>query len=139
MEITTDYHWIRSVICHPRNWPRLAEDTTNQEAFQPNPNSIYFKHEHYGFVEARHVLSRTCELHICMLPGATGVTEFGCLVLEYLSSKGIKSVFSSIPSDNRAAIAYAKRVGMTETGRIKKSMLRRGEMIDLVIMGKTYE
>ena len=136
MKITTDLNWVRSVMCHPRNWSRLTEDTTNQDKFQPNPNGIYFQHKQFGFVECRHVLSLTCELHICMLPGATGVTEFGLLVLEYLSSQGVKSVFSTIPADNRAAIRYAKRVGMTETGRIKKAMLRHGEMIDLVIMGK---
>lgn len=135
MDITTDLEWVRSVVCHPRCWPYLAEDTTSQESYQPSPKSIYFRHGNYGFIECRHGLAFSCELHICMLPGAREVTGFGLFVLGYLFHQGIKSVFSTIPADNRAAILYAKRVGMTETGRIKKAMLRHGEMIDLVIMG----
>jgi RimJ/RimL family protein N-acetyltransferase len=50
-----------------------------------------------------------------------------------------RRIVASIPATNPAAIALARRAGLEEYGRNRRSFLKRGRLVDQVLLGISPE
>lgn len=130
-----DRDFIKRVVTHPRNWPLVSSDGVRPEDYEPSSAWTYFRHADFGFVEIRPVMPHVVDCHVCMLPGATCVTEFCRGVMASLREQGVLKFMLSVPEGNRAARHLARRLGFEMEGRISRVLLRGGQMTDLLMYG----
>ena len=146
LECSTDYALIASIMRHPRIYPWLGDDFYPcAEDFSPNesPAVTYLlafdDGELLGVFMTHPINGVLWEVHHCLLPSAWGrrARAAGKAYLGWLwhSTHALK-VVGFTPSDNALAIRFAKSLGLVEIGRLRRSLLRRGVLVDLVIVGK---
>lgn len=130
---TADF--VKLVATHERNWLWLAEDGQEAEEFEANPSSIYIDHDGMGYIELRKVSKHMYDIHIAMLPGATRVKEFVFECLDFAKYLGAKKINGVMAEDNKAARILAKKCGFKFEGKIKKALMRKGKMQDILVYG----
>lgn len=146
LETTRDAELIRSIFTHPSLYPSLTDD------FAPPPEHwwpldspsllhllVYDAGELLGMFMTHAINGILWEVDHALLPhcwrsGRAG--EAGKAYLRWLwANTQAQKVIGFAPSSNLLAIRYAKRLGLAELGRIERSYLRSGELLDLVIVG----
>jgi RimJ/RimL family protein N-acetyltransferase len=86
------------------------------------------------------------EIHCGFHPQARGKIAKACIedaIHRAFTDKGLVKLWGIIPSDNRRAIHMAKTIGFACEGRLRRAMMRGGQMCqdcppglyDLLIMG----
>lgn len=91
-----------------------------------------------GFVQFVLRNSIMAEMHVGFLPLFRGrvarkaITE---ALRRVFAEKGVLKVMAQLPSDARAALRLAAVVGFEREGRLRRAILRNGNLIDLIILG----
>jgi putative hemolysin len=138
VERTVDVGYICSIAKHPRVWPWISEDPDSPDHYMPETDrTVYLKVEG-GYLSFKPFTRACWEVHICMLPKAKDVREKVLACLEWMARRGVSRFMVKIPVINRHAIRLAKSVGFSECGTVEKCVLRRGKMIDMVLMRYQY-
>lgn len=145
-ERTRDYELIASIMTHPKLYGWLADDFyPAPENFWPNASeSIYYLlafdgEECLGLCITHPINQLLWEVHHALLPKSWGqrAQRIGEAFEQWLweFTPAVKAI-GFTPSCNRLALAYARRAGMREAGRIERAYQRRFELHDLVIFEK---
>lgn len=126
--------FVYSIVTHPDVWPWLAEDTDKPGDYWP-AEATYYRHGDHGFMEFRQTGAHWQQVHIAMLRGARGVPEFVRECMADQRACGVTRFSAWIPEINHAAIRLAYRCGYEYEGRMRKVLLKRGRMVDMVMLG----
>lgn len=128
--------FVRAVVTDPAIWPHLAEDSHDPANYQP-ADTVYFRHEDFGFMQFDKTGTHWYQVHIAMKRGATGVAAFvrGCMA--EMRQRGAKRFMAMIAASNRSAIVLAYRCGYTWVGRLDGALLKQGKLVDMVILEAT--
>ena len=143
IERTHDLAYVREVMTHPAIWPHVSDDTGDRDTYAPpDHESIYWLVP----VDAAplgvflvHPHSAVCwEVHTALLPQARGgkADEAAqALIAWVFGNTSCQKLITHVPAYNRRALAFAKRAGLVEEGRVTRSFLRRGSLIDQYLLG----
>lgn len=145
VERTFDLELIKSIATHPKVYPHINDDNApSAEQYQPpDPWAVWYitvkdEGELLGMFALIPQSSVCFEVHTCLLPVAWG--ERATLAARagrawmWVHSP-CRRIITNIPDDNRLALRFAKRAGMTEFGINEKSRLRGGKLIDQHLLG----
>lgn len=135
-ERTEDVDFLVSIFTHPRIWPWVSEDGQRPEDYRPiiHPRVHYLRFDG-GVIAFRAVGAVMYESHVAMLPGVRS-DDFSRACIQWMwDNTEARKLVANIPARNRAAIAYARRAGYTQEGRIKSAFLSRGGLCDMIVMG----
>lgn len=136
-ERTEDVDFLVSIFTHPRIWPWVSEDGQRTEDYRPiiHPRVHYLRLDDRGVIAFRAVGAVMYESHVAMLPGVRS-DDFACACVRWMwDNTEARKLTANIPARNRAAIAYARRAGYTQEGRITGAFLSRGKLHDMIMMG----
>lgn len=138
-ERTEDVEFLRSIFTHPRIWPWVSEEGQQPDDYQPlmHPMVHYLRHGDVGVIAFRYLNAVLYECHVAMLPGARSDNFAREAVRWMWSHTPAEKLVANVPSANRAAIAYARRAGFAQEGRITKAFLRNGKLHDLIVLGRS--
>jgi len=147
LERTFDYAQVAAIMRHRRLYRWLGDDFyPPAEWFWPMEN------EQICYLLAREggALLGVCithpinpllwEVHHALLPEAWGprALEIGRAFEAWLwAHTRAERAFGLTPTDNRLALAYARRLGMQEAGRLARCYQRDGQLHDLIIFSKS--
>lgn len=135
-ERTEDVDFLVSIFTHPRIWPWVSEDGQRPEGYRPiiHPRVHYLRCDD-GVIVFRAVGAVMYESHVAMLPGSRS-DDFARACVQWMWERTeARKLIANIPARNRAAIAYARRAGYTQEGRIKGAFLSQGQLCDMIMMG----
>lgn len=140
-----DYEAIRRLILHPRIFPHVSDDFTNdRRAWQPNPSEqvIYLlaKDEQGifgfgGFIPQTHMQYGS---HVGFLPRSYGnlaLASFKQMIEWMWRSTQARRLVGEVPRNNHLGIRFARRAGFEFYGINKRSTLRGGVLLDQVCLG----
>lgn len=91
-----------------------------------------------GFFYFQNVNSITIDIHTC-IRNVKNKIGAGLEAIEFFKNMGVWVIISFIPAYNSAAQKYAGRLGFEVAGRVKKSYLFNGEVIDQIIVSKNIK
>lgn len=131
---------IRSIVHHPDIWGRVAEHDGLQWRYEPN--DVYlgvFREE--MLVGVWHVQSKNgvCGIvHPMILPEHRTISsDSEKLLCSWLKvNSKARKLIAEIPSIYRDVVWFASRCGYNREGRLRNACQRRGDVMDLIIMGK---
>jgi hypothetical protein len=146
-ERTENAALVREILTHPKIWPWIASDGyPPPEEFWPaaeNPAVHYLlvrsAGEVFGLYITHPINAALWEVDHALLPTAWGAPSYwiGRAFEEWLwANTSAETALGLTPADNALALKYARRHGMTETGRIPKGIKRGGKSYDLVVFTK---
>lgn len=147
-ERTRDKNLIREIITHPKVWRWLSDDGFPPREFYcppDNPAVVYLlvndadTGELFGLYITHPINSALWEVDHALLPTAYGVPALaiGRAFESWLwGNTSAETILGLTPVDNRLALKYARRLGMTESGRIPRGISRGGEFHDLIVFTK---
>lgn len=95
-----------------------------------------------GYIQYVRRNSIMCEVHAGFLKGYAGkiVKQAGIATLDLVfSHKGMRKVIAVIPADNKAARYSIRQFGFKREGCLTESILRGGQMRDLILYGLTED
>lgn len=148
-EHTKDKSLIREIITHPKVWRWLSDDSfPPKELYCPPDNGAVFylvvsdaeSRECFGLIITHAITSALWEVDHALLPTAYGAPAFeiGRAFEAWLwENTSAETALGLTPVDNRLAVKYARRHGMTESGRIPRGISRGGEFHDYIVFTKT--
>ena len=146
---TRDFALVREIITQPAQWKAATDDAAPaREEWQPNPDERIY----YLFVEADEMVgiftllpqnAASYEIHAAFMrrsrssrrPHDTTAEMARAAIAWAFAHMPARRVVASIPATNRAAIRAAERAGMTRFGTNARSFLKRGELVDQVLLG----
>lgn len=136
MEVTTDPAFIRKAVTDPRVW-RWVQEGGTAEAFQPvlGDGVIYLRDGEAGVFALKRINPITWECHSFMGDSRNADAAARAGIRWMFENTGAEKLFCLIPSGTRHAVAFAKRVGFQEEGRLKHAALRNGRRQDLILLG----
>ena len=145
-ERTTDVALIGKILTHPLIWPWVTDDgAPDPEAFQPpEPGEhvwfilVWDEAELLGLFLFHSQNTATWEVHTCLLPKAWGkrARKAAEEMLKWVwEETDWQRIVTNVPDNNRLALSYALKVGMTEYGLNPKSWLKNGELLDQHLLG----
>lgn len=139
IERTEDVEFLRSIFTHPRVWPWVSEDGQRPQDYQPliHPAVHYLRNGDAGVISFRPLNSVLYECHVAMLPGVRSDAFAQAAASWMWAHTPAQKLIVNVPSCNRAAVAYARRAGFTQEGRITRAFLRNGQLHDIVVMGRS--
>jgi len=149
-ERSHDYELIRRILTHPRIYPFISDDgSPPADQYQP------VEHEAMWYVIVRDTHesgvpdllgcwvfapenSICWEVHTALLPCAWG--ERGQIAASMLpawvwSNTPCRRIITNVPSNNRLALHFAMRAGMTIYGTNERSFLKNGQLLDQICLG----
>lgn len=141
---TQDFALIRAVLTHPRLWDAGADDfAPARERFEVRiaDGIRYVRVDEWEELLAVFVFveqNAVCwEIHFRVLPCAWGTRAREALqgAVAWAYQNGARRIVTSIPPSNRLAIRFAERCGFIEYGRNPACVLKRGALLDLVLLG----
>ena len=144
---TTDAALIHFIATHPTVWPHISDDGSDAGAYEPTLDpAVWLLVKDEAQVLGTfmlHPLTGVCwQGHVCMLPWAYGKKAkqaFGLMVDWLFTNTDCVKLVGHIPADNQRAIAYAKRCGMVEEGINSASVMRSGNLTDMLYFGLKKE
>lgn len=75
------------------------------------------------------------EGHVAMLPGVRS-DDFARAAIEWMwSNTPAQKLYCRIWARNRAAIAYVKRAGFMQEGRMTGAVLKNQQLHDMIVLG----
>jgi RimJ/RimL family protein N-acetyltransferase len=144
---TTDAEFIRRVMTNRRIWRHIADDHSGDPAaFEPpmldavyylapeqdgRPVGVFVYHPHSVVLY---------EVHTCVLPqfwGPPAVRAARAGLRWMVDHTPCRKVITFVPAGNKAALHFARRVGMTDEGINRASFLQEGRLIDQTLLGIT--
>lgn len=140
---------IREIITHPKVWPWLSDDSfPPKELYCPPDNAAVFHllatdadtGECFGLVITHAITAALWEVDHALLPPAYGAPAYAigrALEAWIWSNTSAETILGLTPVDNRLALKYARRQGMTESGRIPRAICRGGAFHDYIVFTKT--
>ncbi len=144
-ERTSDLALIKLVMTHPRVYPHITDDgSAPVEEFHvlehPAIWYVLVKDDDellglFMFVSQNAVCA---EVHTCLLPNALGARAKEAargVVAWMFEQTTLQRIVTNVPANNRLALHYAKRGGMTEYGLNPKSFLKGGILQDQILLG----
>lgn len=139
VERTQDADAVREIITHPHVYGQVRDDGSPAIwDYQPDMDerNIYLisKAGVFCFYPYNSV---TYDSHVCVLPEYRGRSlPYGKAALAWMfTNTDCLKVIGKIPSFNKRAIAWTKKLGFEVEGLMKKAFLKKSELHDLVVMG----
>lgn len=143
----TDYPLIRAIITNPRIYDHVTDDfSAPREEYQPivHPEVFYVivgDPDIRGLWIFQKHSPVLYEIHTCLRPEAWG--KFAVQAAAGLATwlwdhhPQCQCVITKVPEYNRLALAFAKRAGMKECGRLPRSYQKHGKIMDTTILCAT--
>jgi len=121
-------------------WDSMAEDgaeiTFVPDLIGENWMSVIVDNKYAGFFRFVNITSVMQECHVCILePYRRYIRHAGIECYKILLEGGIQKLSANIPSFNKKAISYAKKMGFTKQGENSKSYMKNKKLYSLVQMG----
>jgi RimJ/RimL family protein N-acetyltransferase len=144
-ERTRDWDYIRRVAQHEKLWPHLSDDFSGErEEWRPNESEhlVYVKvvdgDEPLGFFLLVPHSPVLWDIHTALLPSAWGARARAAaegIVAWLWENTEAARLITAVPTQNRLALRFAQRAGMTEYGRNPRCYRKRGQLEDLILLG----
>jgi RimJ/RimL family protein N-acetyltransferase len=145
-ERTRDFELVALILTHPKLYPWIADDFfPAPENYWPNESEsiwrllVFDDDDCLGLITTHPINPLLWEVDHALLPKCWGsrAREVGRAFEAWLwENTPAEKAVGFTPSCNRLALAYAKRAGMTEAGRVSGCYRRHFETHDLVIFEK---
>lgn len=145
IEPSTDYDLIRSVVTHEKVYPLLIDDFSPAvEQYRPNenPGLLYLvardAAELLGLWMFAPENGVCWQVHTALLPpcrGKRAIQAVKAMLAWIWENTRCQRITTNVPSDNPAALMFAKWAGMKVVGVNEKSFQRNGELLDQTILG----
>lgn len=138
-----DVDHVRRVFAHPDVWPWLVDDLAPAPApdqWRPlDPADVIYLGTDQAVWMAVPTNSVTWDVHSAVLPEARGARAvgWGIEAARWMFNHGARKLTTSVPADNRAALAFARRCGFRPEGINRLSWLKGGRMLDQHLLGMT--
>lgn len=144
---THDMELVERLMRHPRVWPHLHDDGTPEDWKPIDHEAIYWMlvtvaGAPLGVFLVHPVNSFCFEMHTCLWPELWGVQAHRAALLlgDWVFSDTVcRKMITNVPAYNRRALRFAKAGGMRQEGINRASFMRRGEMLDQIVLGVTKE
>jgi RimJ/RimL family protein N-acetyltransferase len=137
---TRDFARIRELLAQPAQWDAATDDSAPApKAFWPNEDEriIYLEAAAFGIFTMIPQNAICYEIHvaanIAQIKTATAALE--AAIAWAFENTPARRIIAQIPATNRLAIALATRAGLVEFGRNPGSFLKRGELVDVHLLG----
>jgi len=146
IEQTKDIGLIIDVVTHPSIWPNVSDDSIESEDYSPTIEGLIWLKVFDDNLLGIYMIQRhnfiNYEIHTCMLPNSWGekAKQASRLVLDWIfaNTECIKLV-THVPEDNPLALRYAKKAGLIVEGNNRKSIMKKGRLLDQIQLGITKE
>lgn len=146
IERTKDRDFVNSVIRHPKIYPHVSQDFSPAPekfdcapmiaaegilflapVFDSGPGGVFMVHPHTHIVH---------EVHTCILPEYWGRSaEAGAGLIRWVfEHTPCLKLITHVPVNNRLAYKLARTVGMVDEGRLTRSYLKNGVLLDQIIL-----
>lgn len=137
---------LKSIFTHPSIWPHISDDYCDIKTYEPAINDLVYylvptiqgvSCGVFMFVPQNTIMY---EVHSCLLPEYRGKDSHELAkdaLLWMVNNTMCRKVITHVPENNRLALAFAKRAGMTLEGINRKSYQKAGEILDQFILGIT--
>lgn len=142
---TRDMELVRSILLHPSIFPHVHDDGVKECEPQDHEGfnwMLVSDGEPLG-VFLVHALNTYCyEMHTCLLPVAWGppAARAAQMLLEWaFEHTACEKMVTNVPAYNRAALRFAKAGGMTQEGINRASFMRKGALVDQIMLGITKQ
>jgi RimJ/RimL family protein N-acetyltransferase len=144
-ERTADLDLVCRVMTHPKVYRGLVDDNSPPAAdFRPaeHPSiwyvTVYRDEDLLGLWMLVPENSICWHIHTALLPNAWGETAL-CAANYFKAwlweNTTCQRLITAVPETNRIALRFAQKTGMKEYGRNPRSFLRRGKLIDQILLG----
>lgn len=136
LEQTTDADFIRKSVVNARVWP-WVQDGGNPADYVPvlAADVIYLRNGDAGVFAFKRINQITWECHSFMATGR-GADDAGKAAIKWMFERTeAQKLMCLIPSGTRHAVAFARRVGFREEGRLQNAALRNRRLQDLILLG----
>ena len=145
-ERTREGALIRRVLTHPSIYPHITDDSApTPEQYVPNENDdIWYvtakdADELLGIFILVPQNCATYEIHTCLLPCAWGaraaVAALGITPWFFAQIDRCHRIVTNVPANNRLALRFARKAGMTQYGLNPLSFLKAGVLHDQHLLG----
>ena len=145
-ERSFNYDIVRRVMTHPQVWPHISDDGSpaHQDYRPPEGEHIWYVLAWDNGKELLglwmfHPQNAVCwEVHTCLLPNAWG--ERAHIAARALPEwiwqhTPCRRIVTHVPENNRLALRFALKAGMTIFGCNKASYLKHGRLCDQLCLG----
>jgi RimJ/RimL family protein N-acetyltransferase len=142
-ERTRDLALVRELIAgDARVYDAASDDSAPaREEWQPNDHPLiwYVVAREGQQLAALYTLipqnAVSWEIHASRVFGGAAAEALGAIAPWLFSRTDCRRLVASIPATNRAAIRAARRAGFREYGRNPRAFLKRGQLVDLILLG----
>lgn len=147
IERTHDMPLVALVMGHPRIWPHIHEDGTDEPAPQDH-EALYWMQattdeQQLVGVFLVHAVSSVCyQMHTMILPecwGEMATRAVQALGVWVFNETECRKMITNVPAYNRRALRFALAGGMTQEGINRASFMRNGVLVDQIMLGITIE
>ena len=141
---TRNFPLIQQIVTNPAIYPFVSDDGSPAPEYWKAPEAFKYclvtdEDEVLGVWIFRQCNAVTWEVHTCLLPNARGKRAYQALKMlpewAWDNLKGAKRVTTEVPVNNGPALVFALRAGMERFGINKKSYLKGGELLDVILLG----
>ena len=142
-EITTDYALVKTIVTHPKIYPRISDDgSPTPELWEPHPGCTYLLVRDnemavgvFAFVPHNVIC---VEIHTCLLPLVWGpkAAEIAPKMLTWVwKNTSWERIITNVPDNNRAALRFSKLAGLVEYGYNPNSFKKSGKLYGQTLLG----
>lgn len=134
---TDDVAFLTKIATHPRVWPWLSSDGQSVEEYVPviHPLVHYLRFGDNGWFAFRCMNSVTYEGHVAMLPKVNADGALQSAIEWMWENTPAQKLVCMIPAASRHAVAFARRGGFKQEGRLSSAYQRNGKLHDLIVLG----
>lgn len=146
---SVDTERIRDVLTHPSIFPHVTDDGSPapSEYAPPIGDGIYWLEPLNGCAPMGFFLyvmlnSIEAEVHTAILPehrGAAALEAARAGLRWMVGNTPCRKVITRVPAPNRLAYRFARRVGLTDEGTDRASILKGGVLHDQHVLGITED
>lgn len=147
IERTHDMQLVSSIMFDPAIWPHAHDDGAVD--WQPvDMDGLHWMlvkllDDKAGGLFLVHPQNSYCyEMHTCLLPHMWGEQSARAaqMLLQWAFEKtDCQKMVTNVPAYNRAALRFATAGGMTQEGINRASFMRKGELVDQIMLGITKQ
>ena len=141
---TRNFPLIQQIVTNPAIYPFVSDDGSPKAEDWKAPESFKYclvtdEDDVLGVWIFRQMNAVTWEVHTCLLPIARGKKGYQALkMLPEWAWKNLpkaQRVVTEVPESNGPALVFALRAGMEKFGVNKKSYLKGGKLLDVILLG----
>jgi hypothetical protein len=144
-ERTTDYSLVRDILTHPAIWPGFRDDfSLPPEEFEPSQDPLigYMLAKDGGEILGLFIFR--AENNVCwwvddaILPAARGgrAIRAALELREWVwNNTTCQRLVGCIAESNRAALWFARKIGMVRFGVNERSIMRNGKLENRILLG----